>query len=651
VKKLLLVLQWVVLLGFLGVVLYFAFKPRPPVVYDPAAWKSWDGFFVLSYAGITSDDDPAYVAPRRLEEQLRSLRDAGYQTIKLSDALAYLQGKAPLPDKALLLLFEGGRRDSFLRATPILEKLGFLGNMCIPTKTTRSWGTFFLNQGQIQKICQHPNWDLVSMGDQAIEHIAIDAEGDQGHFLSHRQWLGANSEDDEAFRRRLANDYLQATEFLTRACSRPVIAYLYAYADTGTGAGSDPMAADINRVAVEGSYLMAFTRADNPFNGPRSDRYALTRLRVRGDLDGPHLMSELAKYAPREQPVTGIGSRDSWQLVNGPQMEDGAIRLPVGSWAWLRGTDNWRNVDVQVRGKLGPGALALVYAREAGPEAYLRLAVTDQEVTLQERLGRTMQTLARQRLAKPLGPAFTMRLWVKGNRAWAWVNEVPVMQAAPLTPATAMGRVGVGAQEGQVLVEDVTATPLPDIFLFAESYRQLPPDLKEKTRALIPPWFPAPGPVQLEAQCRSEALQAAAGGVEIIPALAENPQFTSATPAGWAAEVATALNSLGLKALVTTLAVPYGYEPLTAALEREGFGTILVLPARQALQLKPEDLSQMRQPLLLDGPEIETRAALERLLHFVAANRLIIRLEKLGPVPPGVKIALNHQPPKERATP
>jgi hypothetical protein len=161
------------------------------------------------------------------------------------------------------------------------------------------------------------------MGDQALENITIDAKGNQGHFLSHRRWLGTKSEDDEAFRQRLANDYFKAADILKGACSRSVITHLYPYADMGTGAGSDPLAADLNRVGVERSHLLAFTRADHPFNGSRSDPYCLTRLRVRGDWDGPRLLAELSKFAPREQPVTGIGGRDSWQLVN---------RFPNGKW-------------------------------------------------------------------------------------------------------------------------------------------------------------------------------------------------------------------------------------------------------------------------------------------------------------------------------
>jgi hypothetical protein len=178
----------------------------------------------------------------------------------------------------------------------------------------------------------------------------------------------------------------------------------------------------------------------------------------------------------------------------------------------------------------------------------------------------------------------------------------------------------------------------------------LPPNLQEKARAIISPWFSAPGPVRIDPERRSEALLAGATGIEFIPALAENPEFTSGTPEGWASEVAYALDSLGLRALVTTLAMPYGYEPLTAALEREGFGIILVRPARQAMQLEPEKLRQITETMLIDGPEAQARAVLERLLHFLPPGRLIIRLEKLGPLPPGVKASLKYEPPQGRSS-
>jgi hypothetical protein len=643
-RKSFVIFQWLVLVGLIAGVLFAAFRTKPQPVYDPAAWKSWEGFYVLSYAGIVKKGAGNYVSPRQLQSQLRAVKKAGYLTIRLADALAFIQGRAPLPDKALLLLFEGDRKDSFLEATPWLEKLGFLGNLCVPTKLTHSWGGFFLKPGELEKVCRHPNWDLVSMGDRAIEQIPTDAAGTEGHFLSRRLWLADGKEQDQAFRQRLTADYARAAEILKGICGRQVIAYLYPFADAGTGVGADPLAADLNHQTVEAHHLLAFTRGDNPFNGPHSDRYHLARLRVSGEWDGRQLVAELAKYAPRDQAVTGIGGLESWQFVNGPQLEPGALALPVGSFAWLRGTSNWQDVDVRARFHLGPATRAAIYARHAGPHNYLRLTATAQEVTLQEHLDCVMQTLVRQPLKRATGQAIALRLRLKGNRAWVWVNGAPLIQGAPLTAVTSLGRVGVGAQEGQARLEDFAAAPLQDIFVLTKNYSNLPAALQESARAIIPPWFTLAAPPALDSQRRREVLLAAAGGVVTIPVLAAGAAETDAGLERWTQNLAAAVSPPELKSLLTTVAVSHGSPLLGTALEKQGFRSILIMTAHRALELPPEQWRQEKRLVLLDGPEAETRAALARALHFIPAQRLLVRLDAPGPLPHGVRLALKYKP-------
>ena len=126
--------------------------------------------------------------------------------------------------------------------------------------------------------------------------------------------------------------------------------------------------------------------------------------------------------------------------------------MPMDSLAWVRGTDNWSDVDVKARLHLTPGAKTAVYVRYAGPQTYLRLTVADQEISLQERLGSVMQTLVRQPVKQSGGQSFTLQFKVQGNRAWVWFNNAPLIRSAPLTSSPEWGASGVGAQDGQVQV-------------------------------------------------------------------------------------------------------------------------------------------------------------------------------------------------------
>jgi hypothetical protein len=203
-----------------------------------------------------------------------------------------------------------------------------------------------------------------------------------------------------------------------------------------------------------------------------------------------------------------------------------------------------------------------------------------------------------------------------------------------------MGSIGVGAQNGQVQVEDFAAAPLPDVVALGRGYDQLPADLQEKTRVIIPAWFSLSISPAVDKARRHEALQAAAAGIETIPAVAAQPDAGGAALDRWTADLASALNTSDLKPLVTTLAVNYDQAPLIAALEKQQFGVLLVVSARQALALTPEQLRQEKRVMLIEGPEAETRPALARLIHFIPASRLMVQLDRLGPVPPGVRPAL-----------
>ena len=104
------------LLAVFGYFIYeTAFKRDTPPVHDRAAWTQRDGFVALSYGGITIDDHvTSLVSKNLLREQLQRLRQAGYQTVTTADIVAFYEQNKPLPEKALYLMFEGGRKDSVL---------------------------------------------------------------------------------------------------------------------------------------------------------------------------------------------------------------------------------------------------------------------------------------------------------------------------------------------------------------------------------------------------------------------------------------------------------------------------------------------------------------------------------------------------------
>ena len=83
------------------------------------------GFIAVSYFGVDRQGTDTLISTIQLDEQLKTLHDLGYVTISQEDVINYYEKGTALPDKALFLLFEDGRRDTALFARKILEKYNY----------------------------------------------------------------------------------------------------------------------------------------------------------------------------------------------------------------------------------------------------------------------------------------------------------------------------------------------------------------------------------------------------------------------------------------------------------------------------------------------------------------------------------------------
>lgn len=65
--------------------------------------------------------------PRRFEEHLAAIRDAGYRTISARELVSGMAGRAPLPEKACVLTFDDCHLSNWTLAAPLLAKYGMTG--------------------------------------------------------------------------------------------------------------------------------------------------------------------------------------------------------------------------------------------------------------------------------------------------------------------------------------------------------------------------------------------------------------------------------------------------------------------------------------------------------------------------------------------
>ena len=613
-KKLSILLQWLVVLALAGLSAYPFIKGRPLPERRPETWRGWHGFMALSYAGIGEGAPETYPAPERVAEQLAALRAAGYRTITPADALAFLEGRHPLPDKALLLLFEGGRKDSVIYTAQAFQETGFAGTLALPTRLLKARGNFFLRRGDLKRIAKMGTWSLAGMGHEAIDEIPAGPDGATGHFLTRRKWTEAGTETPEAFRQRVAADYASCRETIERASGVRPLAYVYPFADAGQGPEADPDARALNRDEVEKDFQLAFVGALQPFNGPGADPYELNRWRVPGNLSGEELVWLLDQYAPRAGAAGDLRDVGAWQLDGDVRFAEAGVDVESGAAVWARGSDNWSDVELAATLRPAAAAVASLYVRQTSPQSFLRVTVAADGIRLQENLRGRLRTLHWQRDPVAPGESVAVRLRVKGPRAWLWRGDELIAGPLPLAERRRPGRVGLGAEGGGFRIEALRAEPLATVVAVADSLDAFPAEEHARTLAVIAPVAAPAGNAPPTAW-----IAAAAQGTEIVPWLADD--------AAWE-NLENGLRQPAAHGLISRVAVPVPTPETFRYLRELDLVTIARVPAENLLAgaFDPSTLGA-DDWILVDGPANETEDALERLLAVHPAQRTLAFLD------------------------
>lgn len=76
---------------------------------------------VLMYHHVADDRE---VTPAQFAAQLAALKNAGWKSVKLADALTHITGEKPLSGKNLLITFDDGYADNWICAYPALKAAG-----------------------------------------------------------------------------------------------------------------------------------------------------------------------------------------------------------------------------------------------------------------------------------------------------------------------------------------------------------------------------------------------------------------------------------------------------------------------------------------------------------------------------------------------
>ncbi|AOV16182.1 hypothetical protein BJI67_03060 [Acidihalobacter aeolianus] len=79
---------------------------------------------VLMYHHVGPRPGLVTVSPATFEAHMTRLARSGYRTITADELLAFMQGRATVPDRSVAITFDDGYLDNYVHAYPVLQRLG-----------------------------------------------------------------------------------------------------------------------------------------------------------------------------------------------------------------------------------------------------------------------------------------------------------------------------------------------------------------------------------------------------------------------------------------------------------------------------------------------------------------------------------------------
>lgn len=322
----------------------------PAAVADARAIPSYPGAVpVLVYHDLSDE-----TARRLFTENLATLREAGFSSVRLSDVERLLRGEpVQLPPKPVLLTFDDGLASSWRIADPVLAANGFTAVSFLLTAhvAERGKAARYLSPQEIGAMQASGRWEF---GTHSHDQQSVVAVRD-GHGKSMVSRVATNGVEEsvEQWRARLGADLKSSQDFFRSVLGRPATALSYPFGEIGT---DETVQAALPDLLAESGIGLAFTWSyHGTFNsvGPWSSRQRLPRIRA--DAMATHQLMMLVRQSMPINPVsdlTGLPwTADTATCVTsragtGPTL---AVSGAGYGTCWLGGSNTSRWVDYVLR--------------------------------------------------------------------------------------------------------------------------------------------------------------------------------------------------------------------------------------------------------------------------------------------------------------
>ena len=290
---------------------------RPYNANDKSVVSGKDhGFVALSYIGTDREGNQTLISSERLSEHFKAMHDLGYVTVTQKDVEDYYNEGRPLPDKALFLMYEDGRKDTAIYAQSVMENYNYKATMFTYAEKFRSRDGHFLMPKDLEDLVNNGYWEIGSNGyrlgyinvfDRYHRYIGqlnsteysdmVRFLGrDYNHFLMDyiRDENDIPIESVDAMRRRISGEYDLMKNEYTQLLGYVPKAYVLMHANTGAF-GENRRVSAVNEQCISDTFDMNFNREGYSWNNKESSIYDLTRMQPQAYWYTNHLLMRI-KY-------------------------------------------------------------------------------------------------------------------------------------------------------------------------------------------------------------------------------------------------------------------------------------------------------------------------------------------------------------------
>ncbi len=181
---------------------------------------------IIMYHSIGDNTGKYVITEQTLEQDLKTIKDAGFTTITSADLIAYKEQGVALPDKSIILTFDDGYFNNYTFAYPLLKKYNMKGILSVVGSLTEEYSKdnatlnnnySHITYGQIREVSES---GLIEIANHSYNM----------HSMKERRGiLRKKGENYETYKTNLAQDIEMCNKILKENCFISPVAFTYPF--------------------------------------------------------------------------------------------------------------------------------------------------------------------------------------------------------------------------------------------------------------------------------------------------------------------------------------------------------------------------------------------------------------------------------------